>query len=358
MRVYNFSPGPSQLPTEVLEQCKDELLNYKGTGMSIMELNHRTTKCMDIIDEANVLLRDLMHIPKNYKIIWSQGGASLQFSMIPLNLYKNGVADYATTGVWAEKAISQAKFHIKTNEVSNSADKKHTYIPKLKKEDFTPNADYFHYTINNSVHGTAYYDVPPTTSNVVGDMTSCILSQEYDVSKFAIIYASCQKNLGISGNTVVIIREDLIGNAVPNTSLMLDYKPYVEWNSAYNTPPVHAIYMSLLIMKWIKKEGGVAAIEKINKEKARLLYEFLDSSKMFSSYVTEVADRSIMNIPFTTNNKELDDKFIESSIKEGLTNLKGFATMGGMRASIYNAMPLDGVKKLISFMKEFESTAK
>ncbi|WP_270584705.1 3-phosphoserine/phosphohydroxythreonine transaminase [Bacillus smithii] len=355
-RVFNFSAGPSMLPLPVLEKVQKELLNYRGTGMSVMELSHRSSAFEEIIQEAEVLLRELMSIPDNYKVLFLQGGASLQFAMIPMNLLvKNKKADFVHTGSWSKKAMAEAKKFGEIRVVASSEDKKFSYIPSLDPAMFSEDADYVHITTNNTIEGTCYFSVPDTGSiPLVADMSSNILAQEYDVSKFGLIYAGAQKNIGPAGLTVVIIREDLIGNAPENCPVMLNYQTHSDKGSLYNTPPTFSIYVAKLVFEWLKELGGVSVMEKINREKAQLLYEFLDQSELFHSPV-EKESRSLMNIPFTLPSEELNTQFIKEAKAQGLETLKGHRTVGGMRASIYNAMPIEGVKKLVEFMKSFEA---
>ncbi|MGI6085512.1 MAG: 3-phosphoserine/phosphohydroxythreonine transaminase [Acetivibrionales bacterium] len=356
-RVYNFSAGPGTLPEEVLKQAADEMLDYKGSGMSVMEMSHRSSVYDEIQKKAESTLREIMNIPDNYKVLFLQGGAHLQFSMIPLNLKKNGKADYLITGTWAKKAYQEGKKYINANMIASSEDTQYTYIPKYDKSSLSRDADYFHITTNNTVFGTriseknivALDDVP-----LVADMSSNILSEVYDVSKFGLIYAGAQKNMGPAGVTVVVMRDDLIKEADPQIPTMLQYKIHADSGSLYNTPPCYSIYICGLVYEWIKKKGGVAAIQKINEEKAQLLYDCIDNSNLFKGTV-EKSDRSIMNINFVTGSEELDKKFIKEAAERGIANIKGYRTVGGMRASIYNAMPVEGIKALVEFMKEFEA---
>ncbi len=358
-RVYNFSAGPSMLPVEVLERAQSEMLDCNGSGQSVMEMSHRSKEYQAIIDKAEANLRKIMEIPDNYKVLFLQGGASTQFAMIPLNLgTKNKKADYITTGVWSKKAMAEAKRYIEVNEVASSADKTFSYIPQLDKSMFSSDADYVHITYNNTIYGTRYTELPDTGDvPIVADMSSMILSEVVDVSKFGMIYAGAQKNMGPAGVTVVIIREDLIGDALDITPTMLKYSTHDENGSMFNTPPTYAIYICGLVYEWIDKMGGIVAIQKINEEKAAMLYDFLDNSSMFKATVVP-KDRSLMNVPFVTGNEELDAKFVAESKAAGFVNLKGHRSVGGMRASIYNAMPVDGVKALIDFMKKFEADNK
>ena len=357
-RVLNFSAGPSALPVEVLEKAQKEMVSYGNTGMSVMEMSHRSAMFLDIFNEAERLLRDLMNIPQTYKVLFLQGGASAQFSMIPLNLFKRKKADYVKTGEWAKKAIKEAQRYGDINVVGSSEDKTFSYIPKLDKSKFDPDADYFHITINNTIYGTRFAELPDTGKvPLVTDASSSILSEVYDVNKFGLIYAGAQKNIGPAGLTIVIVREDLLGNTQDIAPVMYNYKVMADNDSMYNTPPTYAIYVAKLMFEWLKSKGGVAGMEAINKEKAAILYNYLDESSLFSSTV-EPKDRSLMNIPFVTGNDEADAKFVKEASAAGFVNLKGHRSVGGMRASIYNAMPLEGVKKLVDFMKQFEVKVK
>jgi phosphoserine aminotransferase len=357
-RVYNFSAGPSALPLPVLEKAAAEMTLYGESGMSVMEMSHRSKDYLEIITGAESLLRELMGIPANYKTLFLQGGASMQFAQVPLNLFRNKKADFVKTGQWAKKAISEAGKFGKANVVASSEDKTFSYIPKLDKAAFDPDADYFHITMNNTIYGTRF-TAPPDTGRVplVADMSSCILSEACDVSKFGLIYAGAQKNIGPAGVCVVIIREDLIGSPIEGTPTMLDYKTQADNGSLYNTPPTYGIYIAKLVFEWLKANGGVAAIQRVNEEKAAALYGYLDDSSLFRGTVA-AADRSLMNVPFVTGDGDLDAKFVKEAAAAGLVNLKGHRTVGGMRASIYNAMPLEGVKTLIAFMKKFETANK
>ena len=356
-RVYNFSAGPSMLPESVLKKAASEMLDYEGSGQSVMEMSHRSKIYETIIQGCESLLREVMSIPDNYKVLFLQGGASSQFAMIPLNLMNgSGKADFVITGQWANKAYQEASRYGKTNIVSSSKDRTFSYIPELDESTFTPDADYFHICVNNTIYGTRYTQLP-STGNVplIGDISSCILSEPIDVSKFGVLYAGAQKNMAPAGLTVVIIREDLIGKARDITPTMFNYQTHSDNDSMYNTPPCYSIYMCKLVLEWIKNEiGGLQSMQAINEKKAAMIYDFLDSSKMFRGTV-EKKDRSLMNIPFITGNEELDAKFVKQAAAAGFINLKGHRTVGGMRASIYNAMPAEGVKKLVTFMKAFES---
>lgn len=353
-RVYNFSAGPSMLPVEVLEQAQKEMLNYNGSGMSVMEMSHRAKVYDDIIKQAEADLRELMNVPDNYKVMFMQGGASTQFAMVPLNLFKNNKADYVKTGQWAKKAIEEAKKYGSVNVVASSEDAVYNYIPKLDKSMFDPEADYVHITYNNTIYGTRYTSIPDTGNvPLVADLSSNIMSEVVDVSKFGLIYAGAQKNVGPAGVVIGIMREDLITEPKDICPTMLSYKIHADNQSLYNTPPCYAIYVAGLVFKWLKKMGGVAQMQKINEEKAAILYDYLDNSSMFRGTVVK-EDRSLMNVPFVTDNDELNAKFIKEATAAGFVNLKGHRTVGGMRASIYNAMPVEGVKKLVEFMKDFE----
>jgi len=356
-RVYNFSAGPGTLPEEVLKRAAEEMLDYKGSGMSVMEMSHRSSWYEEVHNNAANTLKEIMNIPDNYKVLFLQGGAHLQFAMVPLNLKKTGKADYLVAGQWGKKAAAEAKKFISVNVVASSEDKTYSYIPKIEKSMLSEDADYFHITTNNTVFGTRLRDkdiVCLENVPLVADMSSNILSEVYDVSKFGIIYAGAQKNMGPAGVTVVIIREDLIKDVDASVPTMLQYKIHADQNSLYNTPPCYSIYICGLVYEWVKKNGGVEAMQKINEEKAKLLYDCIDNSSLYKGTVDKY-DRSIMNVNFKTGNEELDKKFIIEATERGLVNLKGYRTVGGMRASIYNAMPVEGVKALVEFMKEFEA---
>lgn len=355
-RVYNFSAGPAVLPEKVLKIAADEMLDYKGTGQSVMEMSHRSKEYQTIIDECEALLREVMSIPENYKVLFLQGGASSQFAMIPLNLMnKSGKADFVITGQWANKAYQEASRYGDCKVIASSKDKTFSYIPQLDKSEFRADADYFHICENNTIYGTKWTELPDTGNvPLVADMSSCILSEPVDVSKYGLIYAGAQKNMGPAGLTVVIIREDLIGNAKDFTPTMFNYQIHAENGSMYNTPPTYGIYILKLVLEWVKELGGLEAMKAINEKKAAVIYNFLDSSKMFKATV-QGKDRSMMNIPFVTGNEELDAKFVSEAKKAGFINLKGHRSVGGMRASIYNAMPIEGCEKLVEFMKKFEA---
>ena len=354
-RVYNFSAGPAVLPEEVLAEAAAEMMDYRGTGMSVMEMSHRSKAYQAIIDEAEADLRDLMNIPENYKVLFLQGGASQQFAMIPMNLMKNGVADYIITGQWAKKAWQEAQMYGKANAVASSADKTFSYIPDCSDLPISADADYVYICENNTIYGTKFWQLPNTKGKLlISDVSSCFLSEPVDVSKYGMIYGGVQKNIGPAGVVIAIIREDLVSEDVrPGTPTMLRYKTHVDNGSMYNTPPAYGIYICGKVFKWLKKRGGLEAMKAYNEKKAAILYDFLDSSKLFKGTV-EKKDRSLMNVPFVTGDKDLDAKFVKEAEAEGLVNLKGHRTVGGMRASIYNAMPIEGVEKLVAFMKKFE----
>ena len=343
------------LPLEIIEQAAAELTNYHGCGMSVMEMSHRSQVFQDIIDTAEADLRDLMNIPEGYKVLFLQGGGTLQFSMVPLNLLRNTKkADYIVTGQWAKKACQEAQKFGDIRVAASSEESVYTYIPKLARADFRDDADYVYITTNNTIYGSRF-NYTPDTGNIplVADQSSNFLSQVYDVNDFGLIFAGAQKNVGPAGVTIVIVRDDLIGHAPENTPIYLDYKIHADKGSMYNTPPCFAIYMAGLNFQWIKKKGGVPALQKHNEEKAARLYDHIDNSKMFSCPVA-VEDRSLMNVVFVTGDKDLDKKFVAEAKEQGLVNLGGHRTVGGMRASIYNAMPDEGIDKLIDFMKKFE----
>lgn len=358
-RVYNFAAGPAVLPEDVLKEAASEMLDYKGTGMSVMEMSHRSKAFEEIIQDAEQDLRDLMNIPDNYKVLFLQGGGSMQFAMIPMNLMKNRVADYIITGQWAKKAAAEAKKYGKVNELASSADKTFSYIPDMSKIEVSDDADYVYICHNNTIYGTTYHNLPDTKGKIlVADMSSDILSQPIDVTKYGLIFAGVQKNIGPAGTVVVIIREDLVTDDVlEGTPTMFQYKVHVDNKSLYNTPPAYGIYICGKVFKHLKKLGGLDAMKALNEEKAKILYDYLDSSKLFKGTVVK-EDRSLMNVPFVTGNKELDDKFVKEAKEAGIENIKGHRTVGGMRASIYNAMPVEGVKYLIDFMKKFEEANK
>ena len=357
MRVYNFSAGPSMLPLEVLEQAQKEFLDFNGTGMSITEMSHRSKPFQAVVDEAVALMRELMNIPEEYEVLFVQGGASTQFEAVPLNLLKTGKADYVVTGNFSGKAYKEAKKYGDMRLIASSEDKNFTYIPDVDSLQFNDDADYVHITSNNTIFGTRYTKFPVTKAPLVCDMSSNILSEEVDVTKFGLIYAGAQKNLAPAGVTIVIVRKDLLGNEMPICPTMLKYATQAKENSLYNTPPCFAIYMAMLNLRYLKKIGGVKAIQKINEDKAAMLYDYIDSSDFYNNPV-EKKDRSLMNVPFVTPSKELDELFVKEAAANGLVSLKGHRLVGGMRASIYNAMPVEGVQKLIAFMKDFEKAHK
>lgn len=354
-RVYNFSAGPAVLPEEVLKQAADEMMNYQNSGMSVMEMSHRSKTYDNIIKTAEKDLRELMNIPDNFKVLFLQGGAHLQFSMVPINLLKNGVADYIVTGQWAKKAYAEAQKYGKINKIATSEDKTFSYIPDCSNLSISENADYVYICENNTIYGTKFHTLPNTKGKaLVSDMSSCFLSEPVDVTKYGLIYAGVQKNVGPAGVQIVIIREDLIREDLPEwCPTMLKYKTHADENSLYNTPPAYGIYICGLVFKWLKKMGGLSKMKEINEKKAKILYDFLDLSKLFKGTV-EKNSRSLMNIPFITGNEELDKKFIDEAKNAGLVQLKGHRSVGGMRASIYNAMPIEGVEALVEFMKKFE----
>lgn len=354
-RVYNFSAGPAVLPEEVLKEAAEEMLDYRGCGMSVMEMSHRSKMFENIIQEAEADLRDLLEIPDNYKVLFLQGGASQQFAMIPMNLMKNRVADYIVTGQWAKKAWQEAQKYGKANKIASSEDKTYSYIPDCSDLPISPDADYVYICENNTIYGTKFKKLPNTKGKtLVADVSSCFLSEPVDVSKYGILYGGVQKNIGPAGMVISIIREDLITEDVlPGTPTMLTFKTHADAGSMYNTPNCYCIYMCGKVFKWLKKMGGLSAMKERNEKKAGILYDFLDSSSLFKGTVVP-ADRSLMNVPFVTGNKDLDAKFVKEAQEAGLENLKGHRTVGGMRASIYNAMPVEGVEALVNFMKNFE----
>ena len=353
MRVYNFSAGPSMLPLNVLEEAQKELLNFNNTGMSITEMSHRSKPFMAVNDEANALLRELMNIPDDYSVLFVQGGASQQFAAVPLNLLQKGKADYILTGNFASKAYEEGVKYGDMAVAASSKEANYTYIPDMSKVKFRDDIDYVHMTYNNTIFGTRFTELPKTDATLVTDMSSCILSEDIDVKNFGLIYAGAQKNIAPAGLTIVIVKKELLGKAKDICPTMLRYDIQDKNDSLYNTPPCFPIYMSLLVFRWLKAMGGVKVIQKINEEKAKMLYDFIDNSSFYKNKVA-VKDRSIMNVPFVSPSEELDAKFVAEASKNGLISLKGHRITGGMRASIYNAMPVEGVKKLIDFMKKFE----
>ena len=354
-RVYNFSAGPAVLPEEVLKEAADEMMDYRGCGMSVMEMSHRSKVFDDIIKDAEADLRDLMQIPDNYKVLFLQGGASQQFAAIPMNLMKNRIAGYIVTGQWAKKAFAEAKIYGEAVELASSADKTFSYIPDCSDLDIPEDLDYVYICENNTIYGTKYKTLPNTKGHtLVADVSSCFLSEPVDVSKYGVIYGGVQKNIGPAGVVIVIIREDLIRDDVlPGTPTMLKYKTQADADSLYNTPPCYGIYICGKVFKWLKKMGGLSVMKERNEEKAKILYDFLDQSKLFKGTVRK-EDRSLMNVPFVTGDEDLDAKFVAEAKAAGFENLKGHRTVGGMRASIYNAMPKEGVEALVAFMKKFE----
>ncbi len=357
-RVYNFAAGPACLPVEVLERAREEMLDYKGTGTSVMEMSHRSSAFEGIIHTAEADLRRLLGIPENYKVLFLQGGASLQFAMIPMNLFsKYKKAHYVTTGLWAKKAAKEAKRFGEVNVAASSEDKTFSYIPALSADMFTPGADYVHITSNNTIYGTRYTSLPDTNGiPIVSDMSSCILSQKINVADYGVIYAGAQKNIGPAGLTIVIIREDLIGN-VPDLPTMLDYKTHADEGSMFNTPPTYGIYIAGLVFQWLLNKGGVSEIEKINEHKAKILYDYIDGSDFYKGTVVK-KDRSLMNVPFIIGDAALEKKFVSEAEATGFINLKGHRTVGGMRASIYNAMSVEGIEHLVAFMEDFKAKNK
>ena len=355
-RVYNFSAGPAVLPEEVLAEAAQEMLDYRGCGMSVMEMSHRSKAFQTILDEAEEDLRSLIGIPDNYKVLFLQGGASQQFAMIPMNLMKNRVADYIVTGQWAKKAWQEASKYGKVNKIATSEDQTFSYIPDCSDLPVSEDADYVYICENNTIYGTKFKTLPNTKGKpLVADVSSCFLSEPVDITKYALMYGGVQKNIGPAGVVIVIIREDMIREDVlPGTPTMLQYKIHADAGSLYNTPPAYGIYICGKVFKWIQKMGGLKAMKERNEEKAAILYDFLDESRLFKGTVRR-EDRSLMNVPFITGNEELDARFVKEAKEAGLENLKGHRSVGGMRASIYNAMPIEGVKKLVEFMKEFEA---
>ncbi len=354
-RIFNFSAGPAVLPEPVLKKAASELMEYGNSGMSVMEMSHRSKDFEDILHKTEADLREIMGISDKYHVLFIQGGASLQFDMVPMNLLKGSrKLDMVHTGTWTKRAISEAKRYGTVNIIASSEDKNFSYIPKLDNSKFSKDADYFYICTNNTIEGTCFNSLPDTGSvPMVADMSSNILSEVMDVNRFGLIFAGAQKNIGPAGLAIVIVRKDLVGHASPTTPTMLDYRTYAENESMFNTPPTYGIYMAGLVFQWIKEMGGVGAIEEINRKKAAILYEFLDNSKLFRGTVMP-EDRSLMNIPFITGSDDLDRKFLAGADKNGLMNLKGHRLVGGMRASVYNAMPIEGVRKLVDYMKSFE----
>ena len=355
-RVYNFSAGPAVLPESVLQEAANEMLDYRGTGMSVMEMSHRSKAYQTIIDEAEADLRKLMGVPDNYKVLFMQGGASQQFAMVPMNLMKNKVADYIITGQWAKKAWQEAKLYGQANAVASSADKTFSYIPDCSDLPISENADYVYICENNTIYGTKFHQLPNTKGkDLVADVSSCFLSEPVDVTKYGMLYGGVQKNIGPAGVVIAVIREDLIREEVlPGTPTMLRYKTHADNGSMYNTPPAYGIYICGKVFKWLLDMGGLEVMKERNEKKAKVLYDFLDASELFKGTVVK-KDRSLMNVPFVTGDTELDAKFVREATEAGFVNLKGHRTVGGMRASIYNAMPIEGVQKLVQFMEKFEA---
>ena len=354
-RVYNFSAGPAVLPEEVLREAADEMLDYRGTGMSVMEMSHRSKAFAGIIQEAEADIRDLMQIPDNYRVLFLQGGASQQFAMIPMNLMKNKVADYIVTGQWAKKAYQEAQKYGKVNKIASSEDKTFSYIPDCSDLPVSPDADYVYICENNTIYGTKFKTLPNTKGkDLVADVSSCFLSEPVDITKYGVMYGGAQKNIGPAGVVISIVRDDLVRDDVLEcTPTMLKWKTQADANSLYNTPPAYGIYICGKVFKWLKAQGGLGAMKERNERKAALLYDFLDQSRLFKGTVRR-EDRSLMNVPFVTGDGELDAKFVAEAKAAGLESLKGHRTVGGMRASIYNAMPYEGVQALVDFMAQFE----
>lgn len=355
MRVYNFSAGPAVLPEEVLQEAASEMLDYDGTGMSVMEMSHRSKAYEAIITDAEATLRRLAGIPDNYKVLFLQGGGSSQFAMVPMNLMRNKKADYIVTGQWAKKAYQEAGKYGEAVKVASSEDETYTYIPDCSDLPIDDDADYVYICENNTIYGTKYHTLPNTKGhNLVADMSSCFLSEPFDVSSYGLIFAGAQKNVGPAGVVIVIVREDLIGQTLPGTPTMFDYQIHADNGSMYNTPPCYGIYICGKVFRWLERRGGLTAMKEYNEHKARILYDFLDESKLFKGTV-RAQDRSMMNVPFVTDDADLDAAFVKEATAAGFVNLKGHRTVGGMRASIYNAMPTEGVEKLVDFMKSFEA---
>lgn len=354
-RVYNFSAGPAVLPEEVLREAAEEMMDYRGSGMSVMEMSHRSQTFQEIIDTAEADLRELMNIPDNYKVLFLQGGASLQFAMIPMNLMKNQKADYIVTGQWAKKAAKEAEKYGEVRVIASSEDETFSYIPDCSDLPVSEDADYVYICENNTIYGTKFQELPNTKGKtLVADVSSCFLSEPVDVTKYGVIYGGVQKNIGPAGVVIAIIREDLITeDTLAGTPTMMKYKTHADAKSLYNTPPAYGIYICGKVFQWLKRQGGLTAMKAYNEKKAKILYDYLDESKMFHGTVVK-KDRSLMNVPFVTGDQELDAKFIKEADAAGFKNLKGHRSVGGMRASIYNAMPIEGVEALVEFMKKFE----
>lgn len=355
-RVFNFSAGPAMLPVPVLLEAQKDMLDYKGSGMSVMEMSHRSKVYDQIIVEAEADLRKLLNVPANYKILFVQGGGTQQFAMVPMNLMKNKKADYIISGHWSKKAFEEAQMYGQATAIATSSDKKFTYVPAVKHLNITPDADYVYMCQNETIHGNTMWEIPDTQGKLlVSDSSSCFLSEPLDVSRFGLIFAGAQKNVGPAGVTIVIIREDLLTDEVfPGTPTLMRYKIHAENNSMYNTPPCYAIYICGLVFKWLLSIGGLEEMKKMNEKKAGYLYDYLDHSRLFKGLV-EKKDRSLMNVTFKTPSEEMDDKFVKEAKAAGFDNLKGHRSLGGLRASIYNAMPYEGVLALVDFMKQFEA---
>ena len=354
-RVYNFSAGPAVLPEDVLREASEEMLDYRGTGMSVMEMSHRSCSFQEIIDQAEADLRELAGIPDNYRVLFLQGGASLQFAMIPMNLMKNRKADFILTGQWSKKAYKEAGKYGKARVIASSEDQTFSYIPDCSDLDISPDADYVYICENNTIYGTKFKELPNTKGKtLVADVSSCFLSEPMDVTRYGLVYGGVQKNIGPAGVVIAIIREDLITEDVlPGTPTMMTYKTHMDAGSLYNTPNTYGIYICGKVFQWLKKRGGLEAMKEYNEKKAKILYDYLDESSLFKGTVVP-KDRSLMNVPFVTGDKDLDARFVKEAAAAGLVNLKGHRTVGGMRASIYNAMPMEGVEALVAFMKKFE----
>nr|WP_106790486.1 3-phosphoserine/phosphohydroxythreonine transaminase [Massilistercora timonensis] len=354
-RVYNFSAGPAVLPEDVLREASEEMLDYRGTGMSVMEMSHRSCSFQEIIDQAEADLRELAGIPDNYRVLFLQGGASLQFAMIPMNLMKNQKADFILTGQWSKKAYKEAGKYGEARVIASSEDQTFSYIPDCSDLDISPDADYVYICENNTIYGTKFKELPNTKGKtLVADVSSCFLSEPMDVTRYGLVYGGVQKNIGPAGVVIAIIREDLITEDVlPGTPTMMTYKTHMDAGSLYNTPNTYGIYICGKVFQWLKKRGGLEAMKEYNEKKAKILYDYLDESSLFKGTVVP-KDRSLMNVPFVTGDKDLDARFVKEAAAAGLVNLKGHRTVGGMRASIYNAMPMEGVEALVTFMKKFE----
>lgn len=354
-RVYNFSAGPAVLPEDVLREASEEMLDYRGTGMSVMEMSHRSCSFQEIIDQAEADLRELAGIPDNYRVLFLQGGASLQFAMIPMNLMKNRKADFILTGQWSKKSYKEAGKYGEARVIASSEDQTFSYIPDCSDLDISPDADYVYICENNTIYGTKFKELPNTKGKtLVADVSSCFLSEPMDVTRYGLVYGGVQKNIGPAGVVIAIIREDLITEDVlPGTPTMMTYKTHMDAGSLYNTPNTYGIYICGKVFQWLKKRGGLEAMKEYNEKKAKILYDYLDESSLFKGTVVP-KDRSLMNVPFVTGDKDLDARFVKEAAAAGLVNLKGHRTVGGMRASIYNAMPMEGVEALVAFMKKFE----